>query len=89
MHVQLEEMIIKLGFFLKKKRDMEMVSCITKISLNEFEIRYITCLNLYLILLSLFRTCRTPLPLLHFFKNSTDFKELSVHVSNIFYKQNY
>lgn len=64
MHVQLEEMIIKLK-------------------------KIITCLNLYLILLSLFRTCRTPLPLLHFLKNSTDFKELSVHVSNIFYKQNY
>lgn len=33
MHVQLEEMIIKLKK--KKEREIEMVSCITKISLNE------------------------------------------------------
>lgn len=36
MHVQLEEMIIKLKKKKKKgEREIEMVSCITKISLNE------------------------------------------------------
>lgn len=34
MHVQLEEMIIKLKKK-KREREIEMVSCITKISLNE------------------------------------------------------
>lgn len=35
MHVQLEEMIIKLKKKKKREREIEMVSCITKISLNE------------------------------------------------------
>lgn len=36
MHVQLEEMIIKLKKKKKKgEREIEMVSCITNISLNE------------------------------------------------------
>lgn len=35
MHVQLEEMIIKLKKKREREREIEMVSCITKISLNE------------------------------------------------------
>lgn len=71
----------------KKVKKMKKGIDITKINIkwDSEKIRLVTCLDLYQIVISLLKTCRTPPPLFFCnFSNRTCFQRSNVHVSNIF-----